>query len=94
MYLDLDNDVAKSITHMTPQIARFMGHMGPTWVLSAPDGPHLAPWTLLSGTTSVDTIHPTIYAHGSRFVVSCCGSVALDFTLKGYLADTKVIRVP
>ena len=25
-------------------------NMGPTWVLSAPDGPHvLAPWTLLSG---------------------------------------------
>ena len=23
--------------------------MGPTWVLPAPDGPHLAPWTLLSG---------------------------------------------
>ena len=23
--------------------------MGPTWVLSAPDGPHVAPWTLLSG---------------------------------------------
>ena len=25
-------------------------NMGPTWVLSAPDGPMLAPWTLLSGT--------------------------------------------
>ena len=24
--------------------------MGPIWVLSAPDGPMLAPWTLLSGT--------------------------------------------
>ena len=24
-------------------------NMGPTWVLSAPDGPMLAPWTLLSG---------------------------------------------
>ena len=24
-------------------------NMGPTWVLSAPDGPHVAPWTLLSG---------------------------------------------
>ena len=23
--------------------------MGPIWVLPAPDGPHLAPWTLLSG---------------------------------------------
>ena len=24
-------------------------NMGPTWVLSAPDGPHVDPWTLLSG---------------------------------------------
>ena len=24
-------------------------NMGPTWVLSAQDGPMLAPWTLLSG---------------------------------------------
>ena len=24
-------------------------NMGPTWVLSAPDGPMLAPWILLSG---------------------------------------------
>ena len=23
--------------------------MGPTWALSAPDGPHIGPWTLLSG---------------------------------------------
>ena len=23
--------------------------MGPSWVLSAPDGPHVGPWTLLSG---------------------------------------------
>ena len=28
-------------------------NMGPTWVLSAPDGPMLAPWTLLSGTLSI-----------------------------------------
>ena len=26
-----------------------VSNMGPTWVLSAPDGPMLAPWTLLSG---------------------------------------------
>ena len=25
-------------------------NMGPTWVLSTPDGPMLAPWTLLSST--------------------------------------------
>ena len=28
-------------------------NMGPTWVLSAPDGPMLAPWTLLSGMSSI-----------------------------------------
>ena len=28
-------------------------NMGPTWVLSAPDGPMLAPWTLLSGSALV-----------------------------------------
>ena len=28
-------------------------NMGPTWVLPAPDGPHIAPWTLLSGTRPV-----------------------------------------
>ena len=29
--------------------------MGPTWVLSAPDGPHVGPWTLLSG---ILALHP------------------------------------
>ena len=24
-------------------------NMGPIWVLSAPDGPHVGPWTLLLG---------------------------------------------
>ena len=27
-------------------------NMRPTWVLSAPDGPHVGPWILLSGTVS------------------------------------------
>ena len=32
------------------QTAKFMGSTwGPTWVLSAPDGSHVGPWTLLSG---------------------------------------------
>ena len=36
-------------------------NMGPTWVLSAPDGPMLAPWTLLSGmiTTWCYSLHLT-----------------------------------
>ena len=29
-------------------------NMGPTWVLSAPDGPHVGPWTLLSVMCSFD----------------------------------------
>ena len=32
------------------QIAKFMGaNMGPTWVLSAPDGPHVGPMNLAIG---------------------------------------------
>ena len=30
------------------------GNMGPTWVLSAPAGPHVGPWTLLSGMISIE----------------------------------------
>ena len=42
-----------------PQIAKGGGgggggNMGPTWVLSAPDGPHVGPWTLLSGAFSFE----------------------------------------
>ena len=45
--------------YLSPLIARFLGptrgpnswvNMGPIWVLSAPDGPHVNPWILLSGT--------------------------------------------
>ena len=31
-------------------------NMGPTWVLSAPDGSHVGPWTLLSGFPCHDVI--------------------------------------
>ena len=34
----------------TPESKDHGANMGPTWVLSAPGGPHVAPWTLLSGT--------------------------------------------
>ena len=40
--------------------------MGPTWVLSAPVGPHAGPWTLLSG--SVHLVHITVGA-----LVYCTG---------------------
>ena len=32
----------------TPDSKVHGANMGPTWVLSAPDGPHVGPWTLLS----------------------------------------------
>ena len=32
-------------------------NMGPTWVLSAPDGPMLAPWILLSGRSTTRIIN-------------------------------------
>ena len=32
-----------------PESKVHMANMGPTWVLSAPDGPMLPLWTLLSG---------------------------------------------
>ena len=42
------------ILNLIPQIARLMGaNMGPTWVLSAPDGPHVGPINLaIRGTSS------------------------------------------
>ena len=30
-----------------------VANMGPTWVLSAPCGPHAGPWTLLSGKSTL-----------------------------------------
>ena len=35
--------------HIYPDSKIHGANMGPTWVLSAPDGPPLAPWALLSG---------------------------------------------
>ena len=49
----------------TPDSKVHGGNMGPTWVLSVPDGPMLAPWTLLSGTALVRrdgfTLHRLIH---------------------------------
>ena len=53
-------------------------NMGPTWVLSAPDGPHDGPWTLLSGM--------------SYFNVFCHGLAVIDFDiLQAYLTGTWAI---
>ena len=38
--------------HAFPDNKFYGANMGPTWALSAPDGPMLAPWTLLSGLRS------------------------------------------
>ena len=37
-------------TNITPDSKVHGDNMGPTWALSAPDGPHVDTWTLLSGT--------------------------------------------
>ena len=39
-----------SLNHNTPDSKIHGANMIPTWVLSAPGEPMLAPWTLLSGT--------------------------------------------
>ena len=42
-------DFSKVWRHAIPDSKVHGAHLGPTWVLSAPDGPIMAPWTLLSG---------------------------------------------
>ena len=39
--------------HPSPDNKIHGTNMGPTWVLSASDGPHVGPWTLLSGSISL-----------------------------------------
>ena len=38
-----------SLIHTHPDSKVHGDYIGPTWVLSAPDGPHIGTWTLLSG---------------------------------------------
>ena len=48
-------------------------NMGLTWVLSAPDGPHVGPWTLLSGYSTVSARTPkdcVLNKFGSRIHVA------------------------
>ena len=47
-------------------------NMGPTWVLSAPDGPHVGPMNL-----AIRDSLPTRqwYAHALHFAVLCCGLI-------------------
>ena len=58
--------------------------MGPTWVLSAPDGPMLVPWTLLSGQRFVSVLieskmHDSVWIcwSGLRSVKHLCAYVRL-----------------
>ena len=48
-------------------------NMGPTWVLSAPDGPMLTPWTLLSGTFRVgfQCVYPRISSERPSLLAIC-----------------------
>ena len=41
--------VCKDSIYMVPDSKVHGANMGSTWVLSASDGPHVGPWTLLSG---------------------------------------------
>ena len=56
-------------------------------ILSAPDGPMLAPWTLLSGIS-------TKYAHSTHFVEFCSISLMVNFThvLKNDFTGTRAIH--
>ena len=51
MTAELSSRVQNHVRQVTPDSKVHGANMGPTWVLSAPDGPMLAPWTLLSGIT-------------------------------------------
>ena len=63
------------------------GNMGPTWVLSAPDGPMLVPWTLLSGVVNNSVFRDdmaivfTNFCNGTlRSLISfCCFRITNDF---------------
>ena len=49
-------------------------NMGPTWVLAAPDWPHVGPMNLA-------TVYPKKYARGFCFAVLCCGYTLTDFPI-------------
>ena len=50
MFLQINKSVITRTLSKTNTDSKVHGaNMGPTWVLSAPDGPMLSPWTLLSG---------------------------------------------
>ena len=75
-----------SIIAMGPLVPKFMGPTrGPTWVLVNPDGPMLAPWTLLLESTldQVIACSPTAqnhncshfnYQHYGRHIAMQCGN--------------------
>ena len=65
-------------------------NMGPTWVLSAPDGPDVGPMNLaIRAVTKIKvwqseyphTVCPKKYAHGFCFAVLCCGYKLTDFPI-------------
>ena len=67
-------------------------NMGPTWVLSAPDGPHVGPMNLavreISPILDIVTCSCTMVANSSSFSVV---SVSDTVTVPATLADTVVI---
>ena len=69
--------------------------MGSTWVLSAPDRPHMGPMSLGIRVVTVHlktyahvscaplwtTVYPKKYAHGFCFAMLCCGYTLTDFPI-------------
>ena len=49
---------------MDPDSKVHGANMGPTWVLSVPDGPHVGPWTLLSGDSCEHMLPTDQYGYG------------------------------
>ena len=46
LWVQFSCSILEAFCSRASQIAKFMANMGPTWVLSAPDGPHVGPMNL------------------------------------------------
>ena len=65
------------------QIARFIGaNMGPTWVLSAPDGPHIGPMNLAIRVCTVNISFDNGYFNIDWMVFYKDSVIAMLFKLK------------
>ena len=67
----MDASLYTSWRNIDPDSKVHGANMGPTWVLSAPDGPHVGPWTLLSRDAAsfahCHDLYPVIYHFGIHY---------------------------